>query len=152
MGKQVLNASLTGDGGAPVDEIVADSLHVYAHCGPATHSGEQGAARAGAGAGGAVALLFANVSPETEHRLTVPGGFGGSDQDSSGLRQEWHFTAPAVTSRAVSLNGKPLLLPAGDTLLPALPPKRVAADTAIVVQPLSYGFAILPGVRCPPTD
>jgi len=60
-------------------------------------------------------------------------------------RREWHFTGPDIYSHTVLLNGKPLL-PQATGELPAL--KMVPGNELILVQPLSYGFAVL-DVACP---
>jgi hypothetical protein len=90
------------------------------------------------------ALLFINVSPETEYALSVPQAW----QNDARERREWHFTATDVYSREVLLTGAPLVAaPTG--ALPALPPTMAAAGGPVVAQPLSYGFAVLEGVACP---
>ena len=137
MGQEVLNATVAATGGDVSDDIGA-TLHVYAHCEPAQSAGQR------ASVGKAVTLLFINVSPQTEYSLAVPGGGGG------GRRQEWHFSAPDVISKVVSLNGKPLLLQGpAQTELPPLPPKMVDASAALIVAPNSLGFALLENVPCP---
>jgi heparanase 1 len=132
MGQEVLNATVA----AAVGDVGGE-LHVYAHCEPARHAVQR------AGAGRAVTLLFINVSPRTEYSLAVLGGGGGS-------RHEWHFSAPDVRSKVVSLNGKPLLMQGpGETELPLLPPKTVDARAPLTVAPNSLGFALLENVACP---
>ena len=140
MGREVLNVTLD-------TELPTDALHVYAHC-AADHKHSQRTQNSG---WRGVTLLFINIHPTVSYQLALPAASSANSsmEINVGPRREWHFSAPDVYSQQVLLNGKPLELPKGGSTLPALEPKLVANNTAIRVEPLSYGFASLDYHRCP---
>lgn len=153
MGKEVLNVTVGLQDASPEAPDVGSNnfsnatevLHIYAHCEAVSHWRTRSQRHGGVARG--VTLLFISVSSHTEYALSVPGADLTSVGKQTSSRREWHFTGPDIYSRTVLLNGRPLL-PQATGGLPALAPKMVPGNEPILVQPLSYGFAVL-DVACP---
>lgn len=100
---------------------IKPGLHVYAHC--------------QRGKPGAVTLLAINLAKSS----TAIGVSGPADL--------YALTAPELQSHTVLLNGKPLVLGAGDKL-PAIVPVRLKQNT-VTLAPTSVNFITLPKAHNP---
>ena len=100
--------------------------------------------------GGAVTVVFLNTRNDTSIDLavrisgeSVRGGGGGG---KSGEQHVYELTSlPGMpTSRSMYLNQKLLSFDVSTGTVPNLAPRIVAMDVSVNVQPLSYGFIVLP--------
>jgi heparanase 1 len=126
-------------------------LRVYAHCTPGVAgvaaSGvatEEAVSADGSVARGAVTVLALNTSPDRAARLTLsrpPSRVGRTE-----LAVRYDLSAPALDSRELLLNGRPLEVVGG--ALPELKSEPVAlGDDPIRLAPASYTFLVLPQMR-----
>lgn len=115
VGATVLNTSVT-DNGNPQESYV----RIYAHCSRTPTAG--------------VALVFLNLLGEAVS-VRLPAAM------AEGPRKEWHLTAPALSSKVMSLNGVPLQLV--NEQLPPFPSRSMPSSDRLLIGPYSYGFAVV---------
>lgn len=92
--------------------------------------------------GAGVALLLLNIAPNTTFEVSFAG-------QSVLPRDEYVFTAEALDSQLISLNGAELVVQDGQ--IPALNPKTETAAGTITMPPHSIGFFVLkdfPAAAC----
>jgi hypothetical protein len=119
--------TLMGEGVLPVTVSGGDGLvRAYAH---------ETAARAGVPKGSATLLLL-NLSTTKTETVQLPG-------ITASTWAEYVVTAPAPTSKTISLNGTPLALGTGGSL-PAIQGRPAPARASIDLAPLSYELLVLP--------
>jgi heparanase len=100
---------------------IQPGLHVYAHCLRGTRGG--------------VTIMAINLEKSPARVQAV------------GVAEVYALTAPNLTSKTVLLNGKPLVLGAGDTLPVVLPVKQNGSN--LIVSGHSVNFITLPEARNP---
>lgn len=140
VGRPVLNSTTKGGvsvhAGMGAEEDVQD-LHVYAQC--------------AASGGGAVVLVWINISPVHTFNISLTYSGGSGSSGPTGSRAEYHLapTGGDLLSPSLSLNGVALAVNGNDA--PALQPLAERGDAAapLSAAPYTLGFAVYEDAGAP---